>query len=88
MKVCIAMDSDGHFMAVKLENRVEVIRLLKNIYDGDYWYDVHQDCLDEFDCETEEELEAYILKANDLKWVDFVKTFEERGTMEIIVVDV
>ena len=80
-KLCIGMDSDGHFMAAKLDNRPKVIELLKEVYDGDYWENTGKDVLQEFDI-TEEEL----LTTDDNEWTDFVRHMEQRGTVEIVTI--
>jgi len=84
MKVCVCMDGDGHFDLAKLENRKEVLDLLKVIHDGDYWENTYEDSLEEVDLE----LESDLFEIDDDKWVEFVQTFEQRGTMEIIVLNI
>jgi hypothetical protein len=78
------MDGDGHFDLAKLENRKEVLDLLKVIHDGDYWENTYEDSLEEVDLE----LESDLFEIDDDKWVEFVQTFEQRGTMEIIVLNI
>jgi len=34
-KICVILDSDGHFGVSKLEDRTATIKLLKKIADGD-----------------------------------------------------
>jgi hypothetical protein len=84
MKVCVCMDGNGHFDLAKLENRKEVLDLLKVIHDGDYWENTYEDSLEEVDLE----LESDLFEIDDDKWVEFVQTFEQRGTMEIIVLNI
>ena len=84
MKVCVCMDGDGHFDLAKLENRKEVLDLLKVIHDGNYWENTYEDSLEEVDLE----LESDLFEIDDDKWVEFVQTFEQRGTMEIIVLNI
>ena len=84
MKVCVCMDGNGHFDLAKLENRKEVLDLLKVIHDGDYWENTYEDSLEEVDLE----LESDLFQIDDDKWVEFVQTFEQRGTMEIIVLNI
>ncbi len=84
MKVCVCMDGDGHFDVAKLENRKEVLDLLKVIHDGDYWENTYEDSL----AEVGLELESDLFEIDDDKWVEFVQTFEQRGTMEIIVLNI
>jgi hypothetical protein len=78
------MDGNGHFNAVDLTNRKEVIKLLKKIHDGDYWLDIYEKALHEVGLE----LESDLLDINDTNWVEFVETFKQRGTMEIIVLNI
>jgi hypothetical protein len=73
-----------HFDLAKLENRKEVLDLLKVIHDGDYWENTYEDSLEEVDLE----LESDLFEIDDDKWVEFVQTFEQRGTMEIIVLNI
>lgn len=84
MKVCVCMDGNGHFDVAKLENRKEVLDLLKVIQDGVYWENTYEDSL----AEVGLELESDLFEIDDDKWVEFVQTFEQRGTMEIIVLNI
>lgn len=83
MRFCVCMDGYGHFNVAKLENRKEVLELLKVIHDGDYWENTYEDSLNEIGLE----LESDLFEIDDDKWVEFVETFEQRGTMEIIDVN-
>jgi hypothetical protein len=74
------MDGNGHFDVAKLENRKEVLDLLKVIHDGDYWINTYEDSLDEIGLE----LESDLYEIDEDLWVGFVTSFEQRGTMEII----
>lgn len=80
MRFCVCMDGNGHFDVAKLENRKEVLDLLKVIHDGDYWINTYEDSLDEIGLE----LESDLYEIDEDLWVGFVTSFEQRGTMEII----
>lgn len=77
MKIAVCIDSDGHFRAVNTKDRDEMWDLITNVIgDGDYWAnrdndDEYPDDLEYMDLDSEE-------------WDDFIRSFEERGTMEIL----
>jgi len=70
---------DGHFMLAKLTDRKGVIKLLKDIQDGDYWANEAEAYMDEIGVATKAEL----FDLSDDKWESFVHDFVQRGTMEI-----
>lgn len=76
---CVALDGDGHFCLSEISNRTETIKLLKKIQDGDYWANTLDEALENSEILNEEEL----LTSDDNKWLNFVKSFEQRATMEI-----
>lgn len=79
MKYCVALDGDGHFQLAKLDDRPAVIKILKNISDGDYWADMAEDYMESVGAETESDL----LTIDEPNWKEFVIDFEQRGMMEI-----
>lgn len=80
---CIALDSDGHFQLSDITNRKETINLLKSIHDGDYWADIIDDTLEAVGLNVEQDLDT----VDDKTWVEFVKYFEQRATMEIKILE-
>jgi hypothetical protein len=78
------MDGNGHFNVAKLDNRNEVIKVLKKIHDGDYWENTYEDSLNDIGLE----LDTDLFGIDDDKWVEFVEFFEQRGTMEIITLNI
>lgn len=79
METVVAMDSNGHFMAVRIENREEVLDLIKKIDDGDYLTDM----LNDGDIEIKGDLGEYCCTA----WVEFVEQFVQCGTLEIVTIN-
>ena len=79
MKLCIAMDGSGHFNASNIEDREKTIKVIKKIHDGDYWYDILDDIIEDYDIEEKELLTIHI----DM-WNKIMKSFVQRGTMEIV----
>lgn len=74
MKLCVGLDSDAHFILAKYEDRPAVIKLLKQIHDGDFWADEIEDDFDE----------QGMLISDEDNWGEFVWRFVQRGTMEIV----
>lgn len=79
MKICVILDSDGHFGVSNLIKREETIKVLKDIHDGDYWNDLSDDFIKAVGAKNEAEL----LMIDDDKWEAFVTKFVQRGTIEI-----
>ena len=80
MRICVGIDDNAHFMGVRIENRSEVLNLLKNISGGDYWANESEEKFEELGLVSEEELH----KIGDSMWFQFVESFIQRGTMEIV----
>lgn len=78
-KICVALDADGHFMLANLLDRKEVIKLLKEIHDGDYWANEAKGYMKEIDVTGE----SGLLIINEQAWLKFVNSFVQRATMEI-----
>ncbi len=76
---CVALDGNGHFVLANLDKRVEVIKLLKTIHDGDYWANEANGYMEELGIKNETDL----LTIEEVEWFNFVRAFEQRGTMEI-----
>jgi len=83
MRVCVCMDGNGHFNVAKLTDRKEVIKVLKEIQDGDYWENVYEEILSELELE----LDSDLFEIDEDKWFEFVQSFEQRGLMEIITLN-
>jgi hypothetical protein len=77
------MDGNGHFNVAKLTDRKEVIKVLKEIQDGDYWENVYEEILSELELE----LDSDLFEIDEDKWFEFVQSFEQRGLMEIITLN-
>lgn len=79
MKYCIGLDSDGHFITEKLDERADVIKFLKKLQDGDYWANEAEAYMEEVGVTKESGLMILPEKV----WISFVQSFEQRGVMEI-----
>lgn len=66
------MDNDGHFNAAHPTDRKATLNLLKNISDGDYYYDIIGD----------DEVKYDDMCCKD--WDDFIDEFTQRGTLEYV----
>lgn len=85
MKVVVTMNEDGHFSASLTSERENCIYILKRIFDGEFFEDRYEDALDAvgdvctnyddlFDCPLE-------------RFEEFLYQFEQRGTFEIVIVE-
>jgi len=79
MKIGVCVDGDGHFNAAKITDRPSVMKVLKAIMDGDYFEDVTE----ELDDSLYERIDDYMLFTEE-EWLEFVHTFEQRNTFELI----
>ena len=83
IKVGVILDSDGHFSVADINNRPAMIKLLKKIDDGAYWTDLHEEALEECGCETEIDM----LTIDYPFWWEFINSFTQRKTFEIVNYD-
>ncbi len=79
-EICVALDGDGHFQIAKLSDRPKIIKVLKDIHDGDYWTNEADNYMDEAGVNNESEL----LTLDETKWKSFVRSFQQRGTVEFL----
>lgn len=80
MKIVVAVNGDGHFMAASLYDREKVEKIIGDLQDGDFVANM-----------SEEEKIVYdnIIYENpapvsNITWRDFVYGLQQRGTIEII----
>lgn len=71
-KLIICVDGNGHFHAANPFDRVESIRMLKLIEDGDFWANEITHSVRE------------LLDFDDEHWMSFLVNLQQRGRMEII----
>jgi hypothetical protein len=74
MKIVVAMDGDGHFMASPLTDREKVSTIIEEIQDGDFLANMDGDDVAIFENPL----------CNSTQWTNFVKSIEQRGTLEIV----
>ena len=75
IRVLVIRDNNGHYNGAPLNDRRRVIKVLKDIEDGEYYPDILQ----------YKKLEDKDPWSYDLEeWDDFVNKFTQRGTCEII----
>lgn len=84
IKLGVALDGDGHFMVCKITDRVGMIKLLKQLSDGDVWANEYEDALAETDCVLVEEL----LTTSEDNWNVFVREFIQRQRFEINTLEI
>ncbi len=84
IKLGIALDGDGHFITCQTKDRVGMIKLLKQIADGDEWANEYENALEEAECILVEEL----LTANEDSWSIFINCFIQRGRFEINTIEI
>jgi hypothetical protein len=75
MKIVVAMDGDGHFMAAPFHDREKVIHIIDEIQDGDFV--ANMDAGDKLGYENYKYSKAE-------EWRDFLYGIQQRGTIEII----
>jgi hypothetical protein len=75
MKIVVAMDGDGHFMAAPYTDKVKIKELIGNIQDGDFVANMDQDAKDTYESNY---------PISDSDWRTFIYGLEQRGTLEII----
>jgi len=75
MKLVVAMDGDGHFMAAPYTDKEKVRNLIDKIQDGDF--------VANMDDEYKNILESNY-PVSDSDWRQLIYGLEQRGTMEII----
>jgi hypothetical protein len=75
MKIVVAMDGDGHFMASPYTDREKVTDIINKIQDGDF--------VANMDPESKEIFEDK-LSTSDFEWKNLIYGLEQRGTLEII----
>lgn len=76
MKILVIMNGDAHFRACKISQREEVIELLQDVEDGDYW-------ANEFNEEP-----ADLLKLTEEVWEEWVDGATSSGRAEIVNVQI
>jgi hypothetical protein len=74
MKIIIAMDGDGHFMAAPLMDREKVSKIIEKIQDGDFVANMDEDDLIVFN---------YPAPVDTIEWRNLIQRLEQRGTLEI-----
>lgn len=75
MKIVVAMDGDGHFMAAPYTDKEKIKLLITKIQDGDF--------VANMDDEDKNILESNY-PISDSDWRKLIYDLEQRGTMEII----
>jgi len=75
MKLVVAMDGDGHFMAAPYTDREKITDMIYKIQDGDF--------VANMDPEAKEIFEDK-LSTSDFEWKNLIYGLEQRGTLEII----
>jgi len=75
MKLVVAMDGDGHFMAAPYTDREKITDMIYKIQDGDF--------IANMDSESKEIFEDK-LSTSDFEWKNLIYGLEQRGTMEIV----
>ena len=77
MKIAVCIDGDGNFRAVNAKDRDEMWDLITNVVgDGDMW--ANRDNEDEYPDDLE------YMDLDNEEWMDFITSFESRGTYEIL----
>ena len=77
MKIAVCIDGDGNFRAVNVKDRDEMWDLITNVVgDGDMW--ANRDNEDEYPDDLE------YMDLDNEEWMDFITSFESRGTYEIL----
>jgi hypothetical protein len=79
--ICL-MDGDGHFHAVHIDNRKQVINAIKSVEDGNHYVNVIDDM--DFD----DTLSNFYENFTDQEFRDFVGNFIERGRCEQITIEI
>jgi hypothetical protein len=75
MKIVVAMDGDGHFMAAPYMDREKVTDLIDKIQDGDFVANMNQ----EYKIIYEDPAPL-----STLEWRNLIYGLQQRGTLEII----
>ena len=80
MKIGIALDGDGHFVAAELADRSGIIKILEACNQGGdhVVYTIHD--LNPYEKELWENYKILSIEA----WEKILRNFEQRGTFEII----
>jgi len=78
--ICVSLDQDGHFQAAKIDDREEVLFILKNISLGQFY---EEQCFDNDLPEMELE-EVQKMQRED--WIDYLKNFEHKKQFELLYI--
>jgi hypothetical protein len=76
--IVVSLDEDGHFQAARIDEREEVLFILKTISCGQFYEDL---CFDNGLTEMESE-DAYAMEREE--WVDYLKKFEKKRQFEVL----
>ena len=76
-RIVVGMDGNGHFQCAPIQDRHEVIRVLKSISDGEYYIDM-------MNHKKLEDVEPWTHSLVD--WDIFINEFTQRGICEIVII--
>ena len=76
--ICVAKDDDRHFQAARIDDREEVLFILKTISTGQFY---EEWCFDN-DLEPLELEDVHTIEREE--WISYLRKFETRSQFEII----
>ena len=78
-EIVVCVDGDGHFHVNPLYHRPKIVEAIKLIHDGDYLANMIDELPKNF-------IDQYLF-LSDIEWKETIQQFVQRGTLEIIDIE-